>query len=661
MTSTSPIRRQRLLILIALVAGIALFTGVMFGLVQRLSERFGPQVQADLEWRALRGAQELANTADVGLAVSDAAMVKESFGAYAASSDVQALVGVDAAGQVVAQHGAFDDLPAIFAAKPGTLVARPGYLASWAPAVIEGREVGKIAVVVSTARMTEAQATLDGVSRTTLIAGVIGLVLGTLTVLFFTHAVAVRDRHLERKVEARTAELNARNRGMHLVLDNVAQGFVTIDLHGVMAAERSAIVERWFGPSAPGATFGALVAPGAPDFAAWFALGLAELRDGVMPAELCLDQLPRRFGSGGRTFDVAYSPIASDSLLLIVSDVTAEIERERTEREQREIVELFQRITADRAGFDEFVAEATELVDRLRTPADAASEKRTIHTLKGNCSIYGLRGYAALCHDVEVELGAAGPLAPEPRARLLASWAEVTARLAKLRGERRQHVLEISAPELAGLVERARAGLPGRELADALAALAHEPVATRFERLARTATELGRRLGKPELDIAIADGGVRLDADRWAGFWLAMVHAVRNAVDHGIESAGERQAAGKPPRAQLRLSASRAPSGQLVIALADDGRGIDWDAVRAKARAAGLRAETAGDLVAALFHDGMSTRDTATEVSGRGVGLGALRAAAAQLGGAIAVRSEPGAGTTFELVFGAPEPMRRTA
>jgi hypothetical protein len=76
----SPIRRQRALILIALVAGIAVFTGVMFTLVQKLSRRFGPQVQADLEWRAERGAQELANVADVGLAVSDAAMVKESFG-----------------------------------------------------------------------------------------------------------------------------------------------------------------------------------------------------------------------------------------------------------------------------------------------------------------------------------------------------------------------------------------------------------------------------------------------------------------------------------------------------------------------------------------------------------------------------------------------------
>ncbi|MEO8553944.1 MAG: ATP-binding protein, partial [Kofleriaceae bacterium] len=90
------------------------------------------------------------------------------------------------------------------------------------------------------------------------------------------------------------------------------------------------------------------------------------------------------------------------------------------------------------------------------------------------------------------------------------------------------------------------------------------------------------------------------------------------------------------------------------ITLADDGRGIDWEAIRAKAEREGLPTATREDLIAALFADGLSTRDQASEVSGRGVGLGALRAAVAALGGTVDVASTPGAGTRFELRF--PDP-----
>src|SRR5213075_1831487 len=139
-----------------------------------------------------------------------------------------------------------------------------------------------------------------------------------------------------------------------------------------------------------------------PAFAQWFALGLDSVRDGFLPIELCLEQMPKRFISSARTFEVKYSPILRDDklerILLIVSDVTEHLTRERTEREQREMVTLFQRITSDRAGFDEFMEEAMGLVASLATPGDPVAERRTIHTLKGNCAIYGFDSYAELCH-----------------------------------------------------------------------------------------------------------------------------------------------------------------------------------------------------------------------------------------------------------------------
>jgi two-component sensor histidine kinase len=661
-SSSLSIQRLRTLILIALVVGVSVFTGVMFTLVQSLSERFGPQVEADLAWRALRGPQELAKAADLGLAVSDAAMVTEAFGAYAESSDVQAIVAIDVAGKQIASHGTIASIAPVFARPPNTLVHGDGYVASWAPAAIEGSVVGKIAVVVSTRRLGDAHDLLVRVSRTTLIAGLAGATLGALVLWFFTRAVSLRDlrlndyaHNLEHKVEVRTRELDERNRGMRLVLDNVAQGFITVDLHGVMASERSAIVDQWFGTPAPEATFGDLIGARNLDLTTWFALGLEGIREGFMPLELCLEQMPRRFTMDARTFEIAYSPIMEGAevarILVIISDVTEHISRERTEREQRETVLLFQQITGDRAGFEEFLDEAANLISTLSTIGDPAVERRALHTLKGTCAIYGLESYAELCHSVESELSdATSPIPPEQRQALAAGWRRVTAQMARLLGEVRRDVVEVRFAELSRAIDSAKQGMPSRELAAVLTSWSHEPVRRRFERLAAHATSLAHRLGKGDVEVEISDDEIRLDTSRWAGFWSAMVHAVRNAVDHGIEAPELRAQAGKPKRPKLTFVATRA-RGRLVISVSDDGAGIDWAAVRDKANRLGLPSETSGDLERAVFADGFSTSAAATQTSGRGVGMSALRAAVTALGGTVELESRLSAGTTLRFQF----------
>ena len=133
-------------------------------------------------------------------------------------------------------------------------------------------------------------------------------------------------------------------------------------------------------------------------------------------------------------------------------------------------------------------------------------------------------------------------------------------------------------------------------------------------------------------------------------FWSVFGHAVRNAVAHGLEPEPERVAAHKPPAGALRLSARRV-GVRVTIGIADDGRGVNWDAVARKARAAGLPAETSDQLYAALFHDGLSTRDEGDDVAGRGIGMGALRAECEKLGGEMSLISAPGAGTVVGFSF----------
>jgi chemotaxis protein histidine kinase CheA len=117
---------------------------------------------------------------------------------------------------------------------------------------------------------------------------------------------------------------------------------------------------------------------------------------------------------------------------------------------------------------------------------------------------------------------------------------------------------------------------------------------------------------------------------------------VRNAVDHGLETRTE------PGQRGGRLTfGARESNGVLEVVIADNGRGIAWEDLAKKAAARGLKHTTQADLVEALFADGVSTRDTVSETSGRGVGLSAVRNEVEQAGGSVTVESKRGEGTRF--------------
>jgi len=657
------VRGLRNLILVALTLGVAGYSATMFTYSRRVLDRFGPQVQSDLEWRAVRGAQELARACDVGLVVGDHALLVKAFGAYATSSDVQAIVAVNATGLPMAQHGQLPEpLDQIFRGKEQELRAEPGYLVSWANAVIEGASVGRVAIVISTRRLTDANVLLSRVSNATVLGGAVTLVLGILVISFFTQAVVIRDRqlsehaaNLERKVEERTHELDERNRGMRLVLDNVTQGLVTIDLEGRMANERSAVVDRWFGTPAAGANVCDYLAGHAQAFSDSLALGLSQMSEAILPFELTLDQMPRRFTAGGRAFDVLYTPVGAGTppkfLLVIFNDVTEHLARERADREQKDLIAIFQRILIDRVGVEEFLGEATKLVKGLETEGDRLVQRRLVHTLKGNSAMYGLATLADLAHEVETQMAEHDlPLTDGQRAQLTDAWREVMARVEQLLGNSRTDQLEIRRGELDAVLALARSRAPAADLVRALEELTLERAARRLDVLGRQARELARRLGKFEPLIAVEGDGVRLDGPAWGNFWSAMVHAIRNAVDHGLEDAESRLKTGKPAAGRITLGARRA-AGQLTFWIEDDGRGIDWNALKVKAAALGRPHETRAALVEAMFADGISTRNKVDAVSGRGVGLAALRQAVHALDGAIDVDSTEGRGTIFRFIF----------
>jgi two-component system, chemotaxis family, sensor kinase CheA len=175
------------------------------------------------------------------------------------------------------------------------------------------------------------------------------------------------------------------------------------------------------------------------------------------------------------------------------------------------------------------------------------------------------------------------------------------------------------------------------------------PIRHVFERFPRLVRDLARETGK-EIELILEGEGTRIDKAIIDEIGEPLVHLVRNSVDHGIETPAQRVASGKTPTGTILLSATQ-ESNHVVITIMDDGAGIDAGMVRRKAVERGLLKDDEGlsdrDVVQLIFSQGFSTRESITEVSGRGVGLDVVLKSIERLNGLVEVETVPGVGTKF--------------
>jgi two-component system chemotaxis sensor kinase CheA len=175
-------------------------------------------------------------------------------------------------------------------------------------------------------------------------------------------------------------------------------------------------------------------------------------------------------------------------------------------------------------------------------------------------------------------------------------------------------------------------------------------VVGKFPRMVR---DLSRDLDK-DVEFTIEGEDIELDRTILTEISDPLMHIIRNAVDHGIESPAEREAAGKPPTGQVELRASR-ERDHVIIEVADDGAGLDVDEIRRQAIEQGVRspeeleAMDRSSVYDLVFHPGFSTADEVTDTSGRGVGMDVVHDTVTQLDGSVNVESDPGEGTTVSL------------
>jgi ABC-type amino acid transport substrate-binding protein/signal transduction histidine kinase len=465
------------------------------------------------------------------------------------------------------------------------------------------------------------------------------------------------------------------------LLDHADQGFLSFGTDMIVGSEYSRACEAMLGTRPAGKPIDALLLPGDDDardlFRSVIARGVQQT-DPVRRAAM-MSLLPQDIRLKGKSLKAAYTLLGGGAVMLMLTDATeAAALAARLDRERKRLEMIVAAVTEGR----DFADAAADFRALASLPAGRIAALglpelyRRIHTFKGTFSQFGFHDLPAALHQVEERLkrrreGDGGAREATPReatwvgAFLAVDWIPL------LDGELdivrsvlgpdcldQRGLLTLSETEAAAFETLARRLLNGEDpgspdlrgglqrMADLRKISLRQSLAG-FGPLLRS---LADRLDKDVAPLVIEGEDVRVDPDLHGPFLRSLGHVFRNAVDHGIESPDRRLAIGKDETGRITCRIA-VEAGRLRLEISDDGRGIDRDGLRLRLGPLAQAMDDA-ELLAMIFADGISLSDSVTDISGRGIGLAAVRAEIERLGGDIAIRSAPGAGTS--LIFTVP-------
>jgi len=548
--------------------------------------------------------------------------------------------------------------------------------------------------------------------------GVMNLIFMGVLVFFIRNNVAMmaviadQNATLEKRVAERTAQLRQKTHDIQAMLQNMPQGVLTVLPGGVIHPEYAAYMETIFETrEIAGRNLMDLMFTGTSlgsdelsqvDAALGACIG-EDLMNFEFNSHLLVTEFRKTLPSGeAKSLELSWSPISDEhdvveKLMLCVRDVT-ELKRLESEAgaQKRELEIIGEILAVSQEKFQDFIESSYKFVAENEDIIRKTSQKdldaigllfRNMHTIKGNARTYGLLNMTNVVHETEQEYDDLrkdeGKIWDQDA--LLNQLALVRtsideyhrindAKLGRKGPGRRGNVerfLMVEKDKVARAMELIKAANTG-DLADARQALNEvertlrligtEKIDAVLAGIVESMPSLARELGKEAPRISVADNGVVVRNQAIGLLKNVFTHLFRNAMDHGLETAEVRQAAGKNPVGHIQLDVAL-DAGQLTMKLRDDGRGLALGRIRQKAIDKGVlsKGETCSpeEIANLIFASGFSTAEQVTEVSGRGVGMDAVRGFLQKEGGDVAIRftdKHVGADQrAFELVITLPE------
>ena len=461
--------------------------------------------------------------------------------------------------------------------------------------------------------------------------------------------LAAKQEMLEKLVEIRTNEV-------HEILNNVNTGFLLTLRDGTLLDNYSHACLDIFGkPDLKGTKVFDLM--GLSEKAKLhFCLCYEQLFEDFLPIEVSIGQLPKEFVLGDRHFAISAAPIlGSDGQLakvfFTINDTTEMRKLARENALRRALIDIIRQKDA----FASMLRETSRAFTAARLSPSQPILRAHLHTLKGNMGCFGLYDMAQFIYSIE-DL-------PEINVHHLKVVEDEIGKFLRTH----HALLDLDYPETEGGARRSTVEFV-RGLLDALVAEGNATVrrdlVTRFIGKANWVhsevllaplhglfDRVAERLGKRG-ELVLTGQDMLIDPDRLGAVFSCLSHLVRNSLDHGIESPAER---GHKPEVGHLTIACHETAEAWFIDVSDDGRGIDTDALARIAVESGrVSAETVANMTTderlhLIFENGLSTNKAVTLESGRGVGMGAIRAAVEAGHGEVGVHSVPGEGTQIVL------------
>ena len=354
-----------------------------------------------------------------------------------------------------------------------------------------------------------------------------------------------------------------------------------------------------------------------------------------------------------------------ERVVVVAADITERLRNEREAVVQAERVRKISKAAASKESYLSFVNEAVSIFKSadsiFNSPADPITLKqlqRDLHTLKGSVATFEFNGLASEFHALESKLEDEGQVTlavVQSWSYIKDQWKFETTDVAQVLGlESNRDKVSITATKFTGLVDHAFTSNDKalqKKLQDAL----RYPPSEVLAKYQTYLTKLSERFDDKNVQIVFQPDCSDVSYSEIQRLDSSFVHIFRNCFDHGIEDKEERNRVGKNPCGTISCAVYRTKSDWLHVVIKDDGNGIDGDKLADKAVVTGVWdkakriAATYQQKIELIFEANMSTRDTVTELSGRGVGMDAVSQAVKSLGGSISIYSQRGLGTQFEI------------
>lgn len=486
------------------------------------------------------------------------------------------------------------------------------------------------------------------------------------------------SRNLEQMVEERTQEVKRANVMLNAIMNSLGQGFLVFDREGVCSKFYTRACEDILETVPADKKIWEVLRLTDHDLET-FQMWMKALYDEHLAFDSMKELGPQVYRhTQGRHVKLDYFPLRDEQnkishIVVVATDWTSEFLAQQALENEKKYARMIIKLVTSKRQFKQFVESVPAIVDECKkivmAPGQFDHETlfRVLHTLEGEAATYSAMSIwqqsrtsqeliEPLKRGESVDLEAIRPQLLESLAQLKKTYDEFlneNKELFELAGLSRSDAIEVDRGRVLQLIHFLRQrGVSAEVIVEVQDQLLREPVIGLLRHYEDVVQTVANKLGRQVAPLQIHGGDTRIFAEPYQELFSSLVHAFRNAVDHGIEPAEEREMAGKSLVGQLAVHCSmieKEGRRWFQLVLQDDGKGIFVEELRKKLKSRyseeELARKTDFEVIQHVFDSGVSTKSEIGEFSGRGIGMNAIKAEAEALGGRSWVETEPLQGT----------------